>query len=100
MIADTEFPAFASLCATSALIPVIAHSSDVVMRAEVISCSKRLVVNEWLQVSLGCVQKYQSVDKSKYDICTFRSSSATNLFYCDVYVLYVEKIYSVSVGEC
>lgn len=41
LIADTEFPAFASLYATFALIPVkLAHSSEHVMRAAVISCSK------------------------------------------------------------
>ncbi len=41
LIADTEFPAFASLCAIFALIPVrLAHGSARVLRAEVISCSK------------------------------------------------------------
>lgn len=41
LIADTEFPAFASLCAIAALIPVkLAHGFEHVMRAEVISCSK------------------------------------------------------------
>lgn len=35
LIADTEFPAFASLCAIFSLIPVkLAHSSEHVMRAE------------------------------------------------------------------
>lgn len=41
LIADTEFPAFASLSAVYALIPVeLAHGSEHVIRAEVISCSK------------------------------------------------------------
>lgn len=39
LIAVTEFPALASLCTIFAVIPVkLAHSSEHVMRAEVISC--------------------------------------------------------------
>ena len=94
LIADTAFPAFASLCATLALIPFkLAHSSEHVMRTEVISCSKFPRITSQLTVTgqHACLQKYQTVNKSKHDISTCFGPA----FMQTCILLYPQQIYDI-----